>query len=394
MPRDKADHMSNSRPAGNAQTNLKTLLDDLAAEAGFDVMRLTTPARISSQTGVRLADFVEKDRHGDMEWMATTLLRRQHPNAMWPEARSIIMLGMNYGPQTDPLEALAQKSNGVISCYAKGKDYHSIIKTRLKRVAGAFHRQTGAEVKVFVDTAPLMEKPAAAAAGIGWQGKHTNLVSRDFGSWLFLGAILTTAELPADEPETDHCGSCSKCLDICPTKAFPAPYQLDARLCISYLTIEYKGHIDRRLRPQLGNRIYGCDDCLAVCPWNKYAQIASETRLLARSDIDNPPLRDLLDLDDATFRTRFAGTPVKRAGHNCFIRNTLIAAGNSGDTSLLAQITPLLNDPAPVVRAMAVWATARLTSTGEFATLHAHHYDKERDRAVLSEWDYEMKETS
>ena len=365
---------------------LKVALQGCAIDAGFDVLGIAPASRITAQTGSWLEDFVRWRRHGDMVWMETTLEQRRHPTNMWGEARTLIMLGMNYAPKSDPLVALSRTSNGVISCYAKGKDYHTIIKAKLKQVAGAFHRLSGAEVKVFVDTAPLMEKPAAAAAGLGWQGKHTNLVSRDFGSWLFLGAILTTAALPADTPQHDHCGSCRNCLDICPTDAFPAPYQLDARRCISYLTIEFKGHIAPDLRRPLGNRVFGCDDCLAVCPWNKFARPASEMRLLAREQIDNPPLADLLLLDECGFASRFAGTPVKRAGRACFIRNCLIAAGNSGDRDLLKQIVPLLSDAAVVVRAMAVWAAGQLSAPDEFKALQARYRDHERDRQVLSEW--------
>ena len=371
----------------NKETNLNARISELAREAGFDVVRVTVPSAISGQVGERLDEFVELNRHGDMDWMATTMERRRHPCAMWPEARAIIMLGFNYGPSRDPLEALQRKSNGVVACYAKGKDYHVVIKKKLKRVAGAFYRETGEDVKVFVDTAPLMEKPAAAASGLGWQGKHTNLVSREFGSWLFIGAILTTAELQPDEPEIDHCGTCTRCLDICPTKAFPAPYQLDARRCISYLTIEHKGTIARELRAGMGNHIFGCDDCLAVCPWNKYAQVAREARFHARPQTDDPPLGELLELDDEAFRVRFAGTPIKRTGRDRFLRNVLIAAGNSGDRLLLPQVEALLGGGSALVRAMAVWAAKQLLERGAFAILRGRIRGTEQDSNVLAEWD-------
>ena len=286
--------------------------------------------------------FVEAGLHGDMHWMAETQARRGSPKALWPEVRSVIMLGMSYAPASDPLAVLDQPDRAAISCYAQGKDYHDVVKSALKRVARWLVAETGAEVKVFVDTAPVMEKPLAAASGLGWQGKHTNLVSREHGSWLFLGAIFTTLVLEPDAPEADHCGSCNRCLTACPTNAFPAPYRLDPRRCISYLTIEHKGHIAPEFRKPMGNRIYGCDDCLAVCPWNKFAQAASEQRFAARAAADNPPLAELLVLDDAGFRARFAGMPIKRTGRDRFVRNVLIAAGNSGDASLLPHVERLL----------------------------------------------------
>jgi epoxyqueuosine reductase len=301
------------------------------------------------------------------------------------------MLGMNYGPETDPLAILEERGRGAISVYARGRDYHDVIKGRLKGLAGWLHRETGAEVKVFVDTAPVMEKPLAQSAGIGWQGKHTNLVSRDLGSWLFLGAIFTAADLPPDDPETDHCGNCRRCLDICPTDAFLGPYRLDARRCISYLTIEHKGHIPREFRGPMGNRIYGCDDCLAVCPWNKFAEMASEAKFAARPMTEGAPLADLLDLDDAAFRAAFSGSPVKRSGRDRFIRNVLIAAGNSGDASLMPKIERLMTDASPLVRAMAVWAAGALCGAGEFARLRDRHLPRERDEAVRGEWLYKRE---
>jgi epoxyqueuosine reductase len=296
------------------------------------------------------------------------------------------MLGMSYAPASSPLEALERKSSGLISVYAKGRDYHDVIKSKLIGLARLIQAASGEDVKVFVDTAPLMEKPLAAAAGIGWQGKHTNLVSRQFGSWLFLGSILTTAELAPDRDIGDHCGSCRRCLDICPTKAFPAPYELDARRCIAYLTIEHKGHIDPEFREAMGNRVFGCDDCLAVCPWNKFAGTAHEMRFSARAETDNPPLFDLLALDDAAFRARFAGTPIKRTGRNRFMRNVLIAAGNSNDKSLLPRVRALLGDPSPLVRAMAVWAFKKLADVAELTAERRARFDGERDADVQREW--------
>jgi epoxyqueuosine reductase len=298
------------------------------------------------------------------------------------------MLGMNYGPDTDPLALLAERGRGAISVYARGRDYHDVIKGKLKTIGGWLRRETGAAVKVFVDTAPVMEKPLAQGAGIGWQGKHTNLVARDFGSWLFLGAIFTAVELPPDAAEADHCGNCRRCLDICPTDAFPGPYRLDARRCISYLTIEHKGHIPREFRRAIGNRIYGCDDCLAVCPWNKFAAAASETKFAARAIAGGAPLSELLALDDAQFRAAFAGSPVKRTGRDRFIRNVLIAAGNSGDAALLPGVTERLRDASPLVRAMAVWALAELMrgAAAAFAALRAEYLPQEQDDAVRAEW--------
>jgi epoxyqueuosine reductase len=301
------------------------------------------------------------------------------------------MLGMSYAPNGDPLAVLNEPDRGAISCYAQCSDYHDVVKSGLKRVAGVLARESRAAVKVFVDTAPLMEKPLGEAAGLGWQGKHTNLVSRDYGSWLFLGAILTSAELEPDAPEADHCGTCTRCLDVCPTGAFPAPYQLDARRCIAYLTIEHKGHIPTEFRKAIGNRVFGCDDCLAVCPWNKFAAAARETKLQALESADSPPLAELLALDDAAFRKRFAGTPVKRTGRDRVLRNALIAAGNSGDASLIPAIESLLADPSPLVRAMAVWALARLAAPDAWAAARGRHVSRETDPDVRAEWVTEIR---
>ena len=324
-----------------------------------------------------------------MAWMAETSERRMDPRALMPGAKSLIMLGLNYGPAGDPLDALERRGCGAISVYARHRDYHDVVKGMLKALAVflvAAARPEPVEVKVFVDTAPLMEKPLAQRAGIGWQGKHTNLVSREFGSWLFLGAILTDLALAPDVAETDHCGTCSACLDVCPTKAFPAPYRLDARRCISYLTIELKGPIPRELRAAIGNRIYGCDDCLAVCPWNKFAQEGREAKLAAREDLSAPGLAELARLDDAAFRARFAGGPIKRIGRARFLRNVLIAIGNSGERALAAAAIERLGDEEPIVRGAAVWALARLLSREELAALAAAHAGVEDSPSVAEEW--------
>jgi epoxyqueuosine reductase len=367
-------------------SDLKEMVVAEAREAGFDAVRITVPAALSSIEGERLRAFLDAERHGEMNWLAETAERRAHPLALWPETRSIIMLGKSYAPAHDPLEALADPTRGAISCYAHGKDYHDLVKSGLKRVARRLAEAAPCDVKVFVDTAPLMEKPLAQAAGLGWRGKHTNLVSREFGSWLFLGAILATEDLEPDAAEVDHCGSCSRCLDVCPTAAFPAPYQLDARRCIAYLTIEHKGHIPEKFRASIGNRVFGCDDCLAVCPWNKFAATAGDVRLRAQGDDPTIPLADLLELDDAAFRKRFAGTPLKRTGRDRVVRNALIAAGNSGDASLLPRIIALLDDASPLVRAMAVWAARRLAGEQDLQPLRKRSLAHERDGDVVAEW--------
>jgi epoxyqueuosine reductase len=323
-----------------------------------------------------------------MEWMATSAARRGDPQVLWPHARSVIMLGLNYGgdPNGDPLAILQRRDCGAISIYAHGDDYHDIIKPRLKTLARWLVTRAGGDVKVFVDTAAIMEKPLAGAAGLGWQGKHTNLVSREFGSWLFLGAIFTTLDLPPDPPERDHCGSCRACLDICPTAAFPAPYRLDARRCISYLTIEHKGPIPRDLRAAMGNRIYGCDDCLAVCPWNKFARAGREMKLAARSELRAPRLVELARLDDGAFRAMFAKSPIKRTGRDRFVRNVLIAIGNSGDPALAGEALRLLADRSALVRGAAVWALSRLMPSRRFVELAAARRSHEDDSDVVGEW--------
>jgi epoxyqueuosine reductase len=333
----------------------------------------------------RLATWLSAGYAGDMDYMEETRERRSAPRALWPDAKSVVMLGTNYGPDGDPLATLAQKDRGNISVYARHRDYHDLIKGRLKLLGSWLaSKAPESELKVFVDTAPVMEKPMAQAAGLGWQGKHTNLVSRDVGSWLFLGALFTNLEFLPDEAETDHCGQCRACLDACPTNAFPQPYLLDARRCISYLTIENKGHIPVEFREAIGNRIYGCDDCLAACPWNKFAQVSREAKLQARADLVAPKLADLLALDDAGFRALFSGSPVKRPGRARFLRNVLIAAGNSGDEALQPHIEALINDASPLVRAMAVWALSRLTPQ-RLGALRKQQ-QAEKDPNVLAEW--------
>ena len=376
MTTSTSSHPNTALPNG-------AIKDEIRAEAlrlGFSTCGFAD-ATDAWPNGDWLRDFVEAERHGAMGWMEETLERRSHPTAMWTDARSAVVLGVNYGPDIDPLTQLEAGDRAAISVYAQGDDYHDVIKKRLKELAGWMHRRFGEEVKVFVDTAPLMEKPLAQRAGLGWQGKHTNLVSRQFGSWLFLGSVLTTLDLPADAPEVDHCGRCSACLDICPTQAFPAPHQLDARRCISYLTIELAGPIPTEFRPALGNRIYGCDDCLAICPWNKFASLSSEAKLQARESLRQPTLAELAGLDDPSFRALFSKNPIKRIGRDRFVRNVLYAIGNSGDAELMSVVEPLMNDPAPVVRGAAVWAARRLLGDDALALR-----DVEDDAGVLAEW--------
>jgi epoxyqueuosine reductase len=376
---------------GEPELRRSRLLTDLEAKArelGFDACRVAAP-RLPPSARENLAAWLAAGAHGEMEWMAETFARRADPNVLWPEARSVVMLAMNYGPAVDPLEALRDRSRAAISVYARRRDYHEVIKGRLKTLGSwlvASARPEKAEVKVFVDAAPVMEKPLAAAAGLGWQGKHTNLVSREFGSWLFLGAIFTDLALPPDAPESDHCGTCRACLDVCPTRAFIAPYRLDARRCVSYLTIEHKGGIAPELRAAIGNRIYGCDDCLAVCPWNKFAREGREAKLVARADRADPPLAELAALDEAGFRRRFAGGPIKRIGHARFLRNVMIAIGNSGDPALIAAARAGLAAESPLARAMAVWALARLCPAEEFSALARQYAEAEPDATVAREW--------
>ena len=362
---------------------MKTALIAAAHAQGFDAVGVTRPDAIPL-AAKRLREFLAAGAHGDMAWMAANTERRGDPRAMWSEVRSIVMLGINYGPDEDPLAVLKDRARGDISVYARGDDYHELIKPRLKALGRWLIANGGGDIKVFVDTAAVMEKPLAAAAGLGWQGKHTNLVSRQLGSWLFLGAIFTTLDLPPDATESDHCGNCRACLDVCPTAAFPAPYQLDARRCISYLTIEHKGAIPHEFRSLIGNRIYGCDDCLAVCPWNKFAVAGHEAKLAAREALRAPRLADLAQLDDAGFRVLFSKSAVKRIGRARFIRNVLIAIGNSGDAALATKAERLIDDESPLVRGAAVWALSRL----DRACLDrcAAKRATESDPHVIAEW--------
>jgi epoxyqueuosine reductase len=338
---------------------IKAAIKAKAHDLGFDAFGVAD-LDMDWAAGGRLEEFVAMGRHGDMGWMETTLPRRLHPRAMWPDARSALVLGLNYGPDESPLAALEHRRQGAVSVYAQGQDYHEVIKSRLKTLGRWMAQTYACELKVFVDTAPLMEKPLGQLAGVGWQGKHTNLVSRELGSWLFLGAVLTTLELAPDAAESDHCGSCRACLDICPTKAFPAPYQLDARRCISYLTIEHRGPIPIEFRERLGNRIYGCDDCLAVCPWNKFAAVASEAAFHARETLRAPALSELAALDDAAFRHLFSKSPIKRIGRDRFVRNVLYALGNAGDPDLVDVALARKDDASPVVQDAALWAISKL----------------------------------
>lgn len=356
-----------------------------AEELNFATIGVCPPDQLASAKN-HFDEFIAQKQFGDMEWMQEKADRRGDPKILWGDVNSIIMLGLNYGPEHNPIEVNKHRSEGDISVYARGKDYHDVFKKRLKQLARFIHSTYGAEVKVFVDTAPVMEKPLAALAGIGWQGKHTNLVSRDYGSWLFLGAIYTSLKLDADTPHKDHCASCSACLDACPTKAFTAPYKLDARRCISYLTIEHKSHIDAEFRTAMGSHIYGCDDCLSVCPWNKFAKQSSEQALLAKTHLNNPKLDELLKLDDQAFREFFKATPIKRTGRDRFMRNVLIAAGNSGDKELTPNISPHLADPNPIVRAMGVWALKQLLNNDEFDSLKKQYFLNETDSTVIAEW--------
>jgi len=364
----------------------KQMIRAKARALGFDGAGFAAASPAAGATD-GLKAFISAGHHGDMGWMARRAAARSDPQTLWADARSIIVLAQNYGPGGDPLALLKKSDRGTIAAYARGRDYHLVVKSRLKALARWIVETQEAEVKVFVDTAPVMEKPLAQTAGVGWQGKHTNLVSREFGSWLFLGEIYTTLDLPADAPETDHCGSCRDCLKACPTDAFPEPGKIDARRCISYLTIEHKGPIAEEFRAPMGNRIYGCDDCLAVCPWNKYAQMSTEPAFLPRAELTAPKLADLAALNDADFREVFSTSPIKRIGRDRFVRNVLIAMGNSGIPGLATRAGDLLNDPSPLVRGMAIWALGRLLDKPAFQALKARHRASENDADVLAEWD-------
>jgi epoxyqueuosine reductase len=367
----------------SATADAKAAIRKAALDLGFDAIGFARPD-LADEARRNLTEFLARGYHGDMGWLAARADQRAAPQALWPEVKTVVVLALNYAPADDALADLAAPSRGNISVYARGRDYHEVMKSRLKALARKIAADLPGPLKLFVDTAPVMEKPLAMSGGIGWQGKHTNLVSRDFGSWLFLGEIYLALALEPDVPEADHCGACHACLDACPTRAFPAPYQLDARRCISYLTIEHKGHIPEELRPAIGNRLYGCDDCLAACPWNKFAQTARETRFSARAEA--PALAELAGLDDAGFRARFAGTPLKRTGRDRFVRNVMIAIGNSGDERLAPLAVARLDDASPLVRAMAVWALRRLVAPAERARLCATHAAAESDPDVCAEW--------
>ncbi len=366
--------------------DLKPSIVQRAKAEGFDACGFA-PASAPNKQADELFAYLQSGFHGGMAWMAETESRRGSPDSMWNDARSAIVFGLSYGTDQDPLAKLERRGEGNISVYAQGHDYHDVIKKKLKRIAGWLAQNQKCDVKVFVDTAPLMEKPLAQQAGIGWQGKHTNLVSRDLGSWFFLGAILTDLDIPPDEPHDDHCGNCQACLDICPTKAFPAPGQIDARRCISYLTIEHKGHIPVEFRKNMGNHIYGCDDCLAVCPWNKFAKLAREAKLAAREELKAPSLHELAILDDAAFRSLFRANPVKRIGRDRFVRNVLIAIGNSADGNLASVAENLFVDPSPLVRAMAIWALSRLATEPHWQQMKSKNRAMETDDFVRAEWD-------
>lgn len=345
-----------------------------------------TRAETAARTKADLRTFLVEGLHGDMAWLETNADRRADPQVLWPEVKTAVMVGLNYGPAVNPRASLEHRDRGAISVYARNRDYHDILKKRLKQLASWMASESGADVKVFVDTAPVLEKPLAQQAGLGWQGKHTNLVSRALGSWLFLGEVFTTLEFEPDEPETDHCGGCRRCLEVCPTNAFIGPYKLDARRCISYLTIEHKGPIPRDLRALMGNRIYGCDDCLSVCPWNKFAHVTAEASFLQRAELSAPMLKDLAALDEHAFRTVFAGSPIKRIGRGRFVRNVLIAIGNSSDPAMISAAEPLLRDELPLVRGAAVWACRRLASSARIAAMQAEHLPFETDAEVQNEW--------
>ena len=364
---------------------MKERIRTKAKEEGFDAIGFAQ-AKMGFREKARLEAFVSLGQHGDMTWMSDHLERRKDPRTLWPDVRSVIAVAMNYGPKVNPLDDLRSINRANISVYARNKDYHNVIKKRLKKLGRWLGKEFNCDLKVFVDTAPILEKPLGQAAGIGWQGKHSNLVNQNFGSWLFLGEIFTTLKLDPDEMEVDHCGSCTKCLDICPTNAFPEPYMLDASRCISYLTIEHKGHIPLEYREKMGNRIYGCDDCLAVCPWNKFSKMAREAAFIPREDLNLPLLEDFLSLDDSLFREKFSGSPIKRIGRDRFIRNVLIALGNSSIRAPSIGLLNLLNDPSSIVRAMCVWVLGRILPINKMKELSVQHLKSEMDKTVREEW--------
>ncbi|MBO6782339.1 MAG: tRNA epoxyqueuosine(34) reductase QueG [Alphaproteobacteria bacterium] len=366
--------------------DIRARIRDKARELGFDAVGFA-PVTLDEDVQDGLRAFLEAGLHGEMGWMAAKADRRRQPAALWPEARSVVALAMSYAPGDGALDSLDASGIGHVSVYSRGRDYHDVVKKRLKALGRWICETFPGDVKVFVDTAPVMEKPVAQRAGLGWQGKHTNLVSRTHGSWLFLGEVFTTLELEPEAADTDHCGRCRRCLDACPTDAFPAPYRIDARRCISYLTIEHKGPIDRDLRPLIGNRIYGCDDCLAVCPWNKFAHAVPVAELRARPELAAPSLAELSRLDDAAFRSFFSKTAIKRIGRDRFVRNVLVAIGNVGGDGTLEAARERLDDASSLVRGAAVWALSRLTDPSEFARLAEAARETETDASVLAEWD-------
>jgi epoxyqueuosine reductase len=382
--------MSNSTPT--KLNHLRTAIEQDALSQGFDAVGFAS-ADAPPQQGEHLTAFINSGFMGDMHWLAETATRRASPQAMWPEAKTAIILAVNYAPDHDPMDSITRTDSGNISVYARGRDYHQVIKGRLKQIAARIAAREGVAAKVFVDTAPLMEKPLAARGGLGWQGKHTNLVSRDYGSWLFLGVILVDADwlggAAVEGAVGDHCGSCTKCLDICPTKAFPAPYQLDARRCISYLTIEHKGMIPREFRTAIGNRIFGCDDCLAICPWNSFATEAQEIKLKAMAGMSCPDLAELLALDDARFRQKFAGTPVRRAGYERFMRNVLIAVGNSNNPLYINSLIDKIDSEHELIKAASIWALSRLMTDEAFRVVRADHQSEKDSPVVAAEWNME-----
>jgi epoxyqueuosine reductase len=374
-------------------TDLRPEIREQALALGFDAVGFA-PAALSAQSRDHLAQFIAEGRHGEMGWLAEKADRRGDPQVLWPEVRSVIVLGLNYAPPTDPFDFRTRPATGNISVYARHRDYHDTLKKKLKALGRWMGDRYGCGIKVFVDTAPVMEKPLAQRAGLGWQGKHTNLVSREFGSWLFLGEIYTTLDLATEPAEEDHCGTCQRCLDICPTRAFTGPYQIDARRCISYLTIEHKGPIPHELRPLIGNRIYGCDDCLAICPWNKYAQLSIQPDFQPRDALTAPLLRELSTLDDAAFRTLFTASPIKRIGRDRFLRNVLIAIGNSAQADLADCAARLLDDASSLVRGTAVWAVSRLLSRQQMIDLAGRHLVGESDATVIAEWEVALAATT
>lgn len=365
--------------------NIKARITEKAREIGFDTVAFA-PVTVPDRNKDRFRDFLAGQEYGEMDWMESRAQWRESPHALWEEVRSVIVLGTNYGPARDPMHKLNLRDRANISVYAQNKDYHDLVKKRLKRLARWLVEESGVQVKVFVDTAPVLEKAVAAQSRLGWQGKHTNIVSNEYGSWLFLGEVFTTLEVEPDPVHRDQCGSCTACQDICPTKAFPAPYKLDARRCISYLTIEHKGHIPEEFRKPIGNRVYGCDDCLAVCPWNKFARKARDADFWPRAELTAPRLADFLDLDDVGFRSLFTGSPIKRVGRDRFLRNILIGLGNCGDDRFAPRIEPMLRDESPLVRAMAVWALRQLLTDDAFNAHRTRYLPQEKDVDVQQEW--------